>query len=41
MKSEEDCPDASWVERQKGTDMISCVYKIHRTSVAMSYNVAL
>ena len=37
MKSEEEYPVALWVERQKGTDMISRVYKIHRTSVAMSY----
>ena len=37
MKSEEDYPVALWVKRQIGTDMISCVYKIHRTSVAMSY----
>ena len=37
MKSEEDYHVALWVKRQIGTDMISCVYKIHRTSVAMSY----
>ena len=37
MKSEEDYPVALWVERQKGTDMIYRVYKIHRTSVAMSF----
>ena len=41
MKSEDDYPVALWVERQKGTDMISRVYKIHRTSVAMSFNLIL